>query len=104
MQKVSIVLVAAAALALPLAARADNPVTELVAGTGVLLDQSGSSSGTGATSSTTSKTSIFTPATYVDYKRLGNEPTVTVDRYPFGSNPPRDLTYASAPQGVGEPG
>src|ERR671937_1883068 len=87
--------------ALPLAAAADNPVTELVEGTGVLLSQSGSN-GSGSTNSTTSKTNIFTPGTYVDYKRLGNEPTVTVDRYPFGASAPRDLTYVSAPQGVGE--
>jgi hypothetical protein len=102
-RKSSFLLAALVALTLPVAAAADDPATELIAGTGVLLSQS-SSSGSGSLSSTTSKTNIFTPATYVDYKRLGNEPTVTVDRYPFGSNPPRDLTYASAPQGVGEPG
>jgi hypothetical protein len=93
----------AVVLAFPMAARADTPVTELVDGTGVLLDQSSSSSGSGSTSSTTSRTNTFTPGTYVDYKRLGNEPTVTVDRYPFASGRQyRDLTYVSAPQGVGE--
>jgi hypothetical protein len=87
---------------LPVAARADNAVTELVEGTGVLLSQSGSS-GSGSLSSTTSKTNIFTPGTYVDYKRIGNEPTVSVDRYPFTTGRQyRDLDYVSAPQGVGE--
>jgi hypothetical protein len=57
-------------------------LTDLVPGTGVLLDQ-----GSGATSSVSSNTDIFSPGTYVDYKRPGGEPTVVVDRYPFpGTN------------------
>src|SRR5947207_8880235 len=86
-------------------------VTELVPGTAVLLNQSGSSgSGNGGNAtSTSSSTNIFSPAAYVDYKRFGGEPTVVVDRYPFkvgtfgcmGSKPcpPRDIAYQSAPQG-----
>src|SRR3982751_1679235 len=55
----------------------------VVPGTAVLLSKSGS----GPLSSTSSNTNIFSPASYVDYKRFGGEPTVTVDRYPFpGSN------------------
>jgi hypothetical protein len=95
---------------MPTAALAED-VTELVPGTAVLL--STSSSGSGGTSSTSSKTAIFSPAVYSDYKRFNAEPTVTVDRYPFvpgpfsfGATTPefRDLTYTSAPQGVAFPG
>ncbi len=50
-----------------------------VPGTAVLLSKSGS----GPLSSTSSNTNIFAPSAYVDYKRFGGEPTVTVDRYPF---------------------
>lgn len=93
----------------PTAAGADD----LVPGTAVLL--STSSSGSGETSSTSSKTAIFSPSAYSDFKRFGAEPTVTIDRYPFvPANAPfdfgatsthfRDLTYTSAPQGVGFPG
>ena len=103
MRKSLLLVALAAALLVPASAAGDTPITELVDGTGVLLSQSGSSSGSGATSSTTSKTNIFSPATYVDYKRLGNEPSVTVDRYPFTSGHQyRDVSYVSAPQGVGE--
>jgi hypothetical protein len=75
-----------------------------VPGTAVLLNQSGSSGNGGNTSSTTSSTNIFSPSAYVDYKRLGGEPTVVVDRYPFGPGQYRDITYYSAPLGVGAPG
>ena len=104
-------------------------VTELVPGTAVLLNQSGSSgSGNGGNAtSTSSSTNIFSPAAFVDYKRFGGEPTVVVDRYPFepgdgpscknaagvvsnscqqeASCPPatvscfKDIAYASAPNG-----
>jgi hypothetical protein len=91
-------------------------VTELVPGTAVLLNQSGGGGGNGGnTSSTTSKTNIFSPSSYVDYKRLGGEPTVIVDRYPFpGTNIDpaaqcptgqitcfKDLNHYTAPLGLG---
>jgi hypothetical protein len=96
------------------AARAE--VTELVPDTAVLLNQSSGTSGNGGnTSSTTSKTNIFAPSAYVDYKRLGGEPTVIVDRFPFpGTNTSpaaqcptgqttcfKDLAYYTAPLGLG---
>src|SRR5438067_1603760 len=57
-------------------------VTELVPGTAVLLNQSGSSGGGngGNATSTSSSTNIFSPAAFVDYKRFGGEPTVVDDR------------------------
>jgi hypothetical protein len=105
---------AATVLALPSAAFANtNLIT--VPGTAVLL----STSGSGALSSTSSNTNIFSPAAYVDYKRFGGEPTVTVDRYPFtGVSSPnsticpggytttqcfKDIAYASAPNGFAYP-
>jgi hypothetical protein len=103
-------LLALALLALPASAAAED-ITELVPGTAVLL--STTNSGSGGTSSTSSKTAIFSPSTYSDYKRFGAEPTVVVDRYPFVPGPFgfgatstefRDLTYTSAPIGVAEPG
>jgi hypothetical protein len=83
----------------------------VVSGTTVLLSKSG------GTSSTTSRTNIFSPAAYVDYKRFGNEPTVTVDRYPFpgaATGPAfqcpgtattcyKDTTYVSGPNGFAYP-
>src|SRR4051794_36254012 len=79
-----------------------------VPGTNVLLSKSGS----GPLSSTSSNSNIFSPAAYVDYKRFGGEPTVTVDRFPFpGSNTSaaakcsgpapcfKDVIYASSPNG-----
>src|SRR5436309_8468775 len=89
-------------------------VTELVPGTAVLLNQSGSSGGGngGNATSTSSSTNIFSPAAFVDYKRFGGEPTVVVDRYPFTTaaqcapNPTpcfRDTVYVLAPQGFVEP-
>src|SRR3982751_5831505 len=74
----------------------------VVPGTAVLLSKSGS----GPLRSTSSNTNIFSPAAYVDYKRFGGEPTVTVDRYPFVPGPFgfgatsrqfRDIIYASSP-------
>ena len=35
---------------------------------------------------------------------VGGEPTVVVDRYPFGPGQYRDIAYYSAPLGVGFPG
>src|SRR3954462_15736832 len=103
-----------AGLALVPGALADNPITELVPNTAILLNQSGGGGGNGGnTSSTTSPTNIFAPSAYVDYKRPGGEPTVVVDRYPFTPgqfgntttvNQYRDIGYYSAPLGVGFPG
>lgn len=86
--------------------------TRLFPGTAVLLNQSGGGGGNGGNEKTTSSsTHIFSPAAYVDYKRFGGEPTVTVDRYPFAPGqfdcpasatapcPPKDITYQSAPNG-----
>src|SRR3954462_3964658 len=87
------------------AAGGDAGVTELVPNTAILLNQSGGGGGNGGnTSSTTSRTNIFAPSAYVDYKRLGGEPTVVVDRYPFGAGQYKDVGYYSAPLGVGFPG
>ena len=70
---------------------------KLVPGTAVLLSNT---SGGGNTSSTTSSTNIFSPSVFVDYKRFGGEPTVTVDRYPFATGQTyRDITYVSGPNG-----
>src|SRR5438105_3896652 len=69
---------------------------QLVPGTAVLLSNSSGGGGNGGnTSSTTSSTNIFSPSVFVDYKRFGGEPTVTVDRYPGGN----DVTYVSGPNG-----
>jgi hypothetical protein len=86
------------AFVLPLTAAADNPITELVPGTAVLL--STGSSGSGATSSTSTMTNIFTPSAYLDYHRFGSEPSVAVDRFPGGN----DNAYSCGPLGVGFPG
>src|SRR5947199_10425560 len=74
---------------------------DLVPGTAVLADNfdSGSGGNGGNTSSTTSSTNIFSPSVFVDYKRFGGEPTVTVDRYPGGN----DVTYVSGPNGFAFP-
>jgi hypothetical protein len=86
----------------PGAALADLEILDLLPDTNVLLAQA--SSGSGATSSVSSNTNIFSPAAYVDYKRFGGEPTVTVDRYPFQPGGTfKDLVYVSAPQGVVAP-
>jgi hypothetical protein len=91
-------------------AAAGDSITELVPNTAVLLNQSGGGGNGGNTSSTTSSTNIFSPSAYVDYKRLGGEPTVVVDRYPFTpgqfgntttTNQFRDLAYYTAPLGLG---
>jgi hypothetical protein len=103
-----------AALALAATAAGDTPITELLDGTAVLVSQGGT--GSGATSSTTSYTHVFSPSTYADYHHRGGEPTVTVDRYPFTgeaatkfcssgqtSCSARDIVYYSAPQGFAFP-
>lgn len=82
---VVLALVAGGAIASNMAAWADG-VENLLPGTAVLLSSTTSttSSGNGGTATTTSSmTNIFSPATPVDYKHSGGEPTVTVDRYPF---------------------
>src|SRR5437016_209836 len=80
----------------PTLAGADT-IIQLVPNTAVLLSQSSSGGGGngGNTSSTTSSTNIFSPSVFVDYKRFGGEPTVTVDRYSGGN----DITYVSGPNG-----
>lgn len=119
-KRASLVLAVAATLLgalLPAVAAADDPVEELVPGTNVLLSQSDSSGNGGNTSSTSSRTNIFSPAAYVDYKRFGGEPTVTVDRYPFPGTSTnaaaqcpsgqtscfKDTIYASSPNGFAYP-
>jgi hypothetical protein len=111
-------LLAALALSIgiPAATAAGGDPFELVPGTAVLLSQSSGGGGNGGnTSSTTSSTNIFSPSSYVDYKRLGGEPTVIVDRFPFpGTNVDpaaqcptgqttclKDLNYYTAPLGLG---
>src|SRR5438034_2644408 len=95
----SLLAIAAACFVFVPGALADDPLTELVPGTAVLLNQSGGGGGNGGnTSSTSSKTNIFAPSAYVDYKRLGGEPTVVVDRYAFATGQQyRDIGYYSAP-------
>src|SRR5947209_7269806 len=88
------------AILIPAIARGD--ITELVPGTAILLDQSSGSGSGGNSTSTSSSTNIFSPAAFVDYKRFGGEPTVVVDRYPYGRMF-KDLVYVSAPQGFVEP-
>lgn len=103
-------------LALGMTATASaEDIIELVPGTAILADQSSGTGSGGTVKTVSSSTSIFAPATYVDYKRFGGEPTVTVDRFPFlpgsvGAQrfcgtpatgcPARDTVYQSAPQGV----
>src|SRR5438270_1999246 len=74
---------------------------QLVPGTAVLLSNSSGGGGNGGnTSSTTSSTNTFSPSVFVDYKRFGGEPTVTIDRYPFATGQTyRDITYVSGPNG-----
>ena len=104
-------ILASSLLFAPGAPAGDGGITELVPGTAVLLSQSGGGGGNGGnTSSTSNYTNIFAPSAYVDYKRLGGEPTVVVDRYPFTpgqfgnagtTNQYRDLGYYSVPLGLG---
>src|SRR5436305_2735974 len=104
------------AILLPSIARGDADPPVLLPGTGILLDQSGTtSSGGGATSSTSTMTNIFSPPAYVDYKRTGSEPVVTVDRYPYTSgtyngqscstSAPcyKDFAYVDSTEGFGYP-
>src|ERR671925_299673 len=93
---------AVAALALALGvllttavAGASTDPFDLVPGTAVLADNFGTGGNGGNTSSTSSSTNIFSPSVFVDYKRFGGEPTVTVDRYAGGN----DVTYVSGPNG-----
>jgi hypothetical protein len=89
---------------------------ELVPGTAVLLSQSSTSSGNGGnTSSTSTMTNIFSPPTFVDYKRIGTEPVVAVDRYPITSGMYNgktctqlspcysDIVYVDSTEGFGYP-
>jgi hypothetical protein len=82
-------------LALASSGAASTDPFDLVPGTAVLADNFGTGGNGGNTSSTTSSTNIFSPSVFVDYKRFGGEPTVTVDRYPGGN----DVTYVSGPNG-----
>src|SRR5919198_1013615 len=84
-----------AALAAVSAGGAASDPYDLVPGTAVLADNFSSGGNGGNTSSTTSSTNIFSPSVFVDYKRFGGEPTVTVDRYAGGN----DVTYVSGPNG-----
>src|SRR5438477_12562651 len=59
----------------------------VVPGTAVLLSKTGGGGNGGNTSSASSKTNIFSPASYVDYHEIGGEPTTVVDRYPFVPGP-----------------
>src|SRR4051794_4659636 len=74
----------ALAAALPAVAAGSDEI-ELVPGTAILLSQSATGGGGngGNTSSTSTMTSIFSPPTFVDYKRIGTEPVVRVDKYPY---------------------
>jgi hypothetical protein len=60
-------------------------VIQLVPNTAVLLSNTGSSGNGGNTSSASSSTNIFSPASYVDYHQVGGEPTTVVDRYLFSA-------------------
>jgi hypothetical protein len=82
-------------LALASSGAASTDPFDLVPGTAVLADNFGAGGNGGTTSSTTSSTNIFSPSVFVDYKRFGGEPTVTVDRYAGGN----DVTYVSGPNG-----
>lgn len=78
-----VALLAFLTIAIPTVAFGDTDVPTLLPDTAVLLDQTATSStGSGSTSSTSTMTNIFAPPAYVDYKRAGTEPVVTVDRYP----------------------
>ncbi len=112
-----VALFALLAVVIPAVAFGDAEVPVLVPGTGVLLDQSSAttSGGTGSTSSTSTMTNIFAPPAYVDYKRAGTEPVVTVDRYPYTSGTYRgqscsmsapcykDAVYVDSTEGFGYP-
>jgi len=88
-------IVGLVAIALTSSGAAETDPFDLVPGTAVLADNFGSGGNGGNTSSTTSSTNIFSPSVFVDYKRFGGEPTVTVDRYSGGN----DVTYVSGPNG-----
>src|SRR5437763_7030472 len=106
------------ALCLATSVSAATDPFDFVPGTAVRADNFGTGGNGGNTSSTTSATNIFSPSVFVDYKRFGGEPTVTVDRYPFTSNVvvgnktltctsaapcTPDITYVSGPNGFAFP-
>lgn len=86
---------------------------QLLPGTAVLLSQSSTTSGNGGNSSSTSTmTNIFSPATFVDYKRIGTEPVVAVDRWPYTTAADcapkpapcyKDTVYIDGTEGFGYP-
>src|SRR2546429_7596551 len=89
-------------------AQSQTDIIELLPDTAILLDQSSGGGSGGNATSTSSSTNIFSPAAFVDYKRIGGEPTVVVDRYPFTTPAPRaphpapcfrGTVYVSSPQG-----
>src|SRR2546430_11090435 len=95
-----VLALASIALLLATGVAASTDPYDLVPGTAVLADNFGSGGNGGNTSSTTSSTNIFSPSVFVDYKRFGGEPTVTVDRYPFATGQAyRDITDVSGPNG-----
>src|ERR671933_107626 len=108
---------------LPTLAVGATELEELVPGTAILLNQTASTtSGNGGnTSSTSTMTNIFSPPTFVDYKRIGTEPVVRVDKYPYpvptsgdlsklcpggvvGSKCYKDIVYVDSTEGFGYPG
>src|ERR687884_682871 len=106
------------ALAAVSAGGAASDPFDLVPGTAVLADNFSSGGNGGNPSSTSSATNIFSPSVFVDYKRFGGEPTVSVDRYPFTTNVTignrtltcttaapcsPDITYVSGPNGFAFP-
>jgi hypothetical protein len=98
-RRVLVVLACALTLVVVSSAGAASDPFDLVPGTAVLADNFSSGGNGGNASSTTSSTNIFSPSVFVDYKRFGGEPTVTVDRYPGGN----DVTYVSGPNGFAFP-
>src|SRR5205814_9037416 len=64
---VALSIITSLSMALPLQAIAED-IFDLIPGTAVLLDQSSGSGGSGG--GTSSRTNIFSPATYADYKRF----------------------------------
>src|SRR5256886_17691023 len=83
-------------LALASSGAASTDPFDLVPGTAVLADNFGSGGNGGNTSSTTSSPNIFSPSVFVDHKRFGGQPNVTVDHYPGR----HDGTYVTVPDGV----
>src|SRR5204862_396350 len=90
-----VLALASIALLLATGVAASTDPYALHPGTAVLAENFGTGGNGVNTSSTTSSTNIFSPSVFVDYKRFGGEPTVTVDRYAGG----HDVTYVSGPNG-----